>query len=49
MSYPEPRYLGDTGEAYFEGLARIAATGERPSEEEMAAFYAEHDNVWVDR
>jgi mannose-6-phosphate isomerase-like protein (cupin superfamily) len=39
---------GAPREAYFEGLARIAASGERPSEEELAAFYAEHDNVWVD-
>jgi quercetin dioxygenase-like cupin family protein len=39
---------GAPREAYFEGLARIAATGERPSEEELAAFYAEHDNIWVD-
>jgi quercetin dioxygenase-like cupin family protein len=39
---------GAPREAYFEGLARIAASGQRPSEEELAAFYAEHDNVWVD-
>ena len=40
---------GAPREGYFEGLARIAATGERPSEEEMAAFYAEPDNIWVER
>lgn len=38
---------GAPREAYFEGNARFAATG-RPPEELMAAFYAEHDNVWVD-
>lgn len=40
---------GAPREAYFEGLARIAATGQRPSAEELAAFYAEHDNIWVER
>jgi mannose-6-phosphate isomerase-like protein (cupin superfamily) len=39
---------GAPREAYFEGLARIAASGERPSDEEMAAFYAEHDSFWVE-
>lgn len=39
---------GAPREAYFEGLARIAAGGERPSEDELAAFYSEHDNIWVD-
>jgi mannose-6-phosphate isomerase-like protein (cupin superfamily) len=39
---------GGPREAYFEGLHRIATTGVRPSEEEMAAFYLEHDNIWVD-
>jgi mannose-6-phosphate isomerase-like protein (cupin superfamily) len=39
---------GAPREAYFEGLARIAASDERPSDEEMAAFYAEHDSFWVE-
>jgi hypothetical protein len=40
---------GAPREAYFEGLARIAAAKQRPSEDELAAFYAEHDNIWVER
>ena len=39
---------GAPREGYFEGLARFAAMAKRPSEEELAAFYLEHDNVWVD-
>jgi len=39
---------GAPREAYFEGLARIATMEQRPSEQEMAEFYAEHDNIWVD-
>ena len=38
---------GAPREAYFEGNARFAAEG-RPSEDVMAAFYAEHDNVFVE-
>jgi quercetin dioxygenase-like cupin family protein len=38
---------GAPREPYFEGNARFAAEG-RPSEEVLAAFYAEHDNVFVD-
>ena len=34
---------GAPREAYFEGLARFAREG-RPSDEELAAFYLEHDN-----
>ena len=37
---------GAPREGYFEGLARFAAEG-RPGPEEMARFYAEHDNTWV--
>ena len=33
-------------EGYFEGLARFAVDGQ-PSDEELARFYAEHDNTWV--
>jgi len=38
---------GAPREGYFEGNARFAVEG-RPSAEELAAFYAEHDNVWVE-
>jgi len=38
---------GAPREAYFEGLAEIALTGERPSEEEMAEFYLRHDTFWA--
>ena len=37
---------GAPREGYFEGNARFAAEG-RPSAEELKAFYAEHDNVWL--
>jgi len=37
---------GAPREGYFEGNARFAAEG-RPPEDVMAAFYAEHDNVWL--
>ena len=30
----------------FEGLARFATDG-RPGPEELARFYAEHDNYWL--
>ena len=38
---------GAPREAYFEGLAEIARTGQRPSDAEMAEFYREHDTYWV--
>jgi mannose-6-phosphate isomerase-like protein (cupin superfamily) len=38
---------GAPREAYFEGLAHLAHGGERPSDEEMAEFYARHDTWWV--
>lgn len=38
---------GAPREKYFEGLAEIGATGKRPSEEEMAEFFAAHDTYWV--
>lgn len=38
---------GAPRENYFEGLAEIAATGQRPSEAEMAEFFAAHDTYWV--
>jgi len=38
---------GAPREAYFEGNAQFARTG-RLSDEEMAAFYAMHDNVWIE-
>jgi hypothetical protein len=37
---------GAPREEYFEGMADLAVTG-RPSDEEMAAFYLRHDNVWL--
>jgi mannose-6-phosphate isomerase-like protein (cupin superfamily) len=37
---------GAPREAYFEGLAAWLRTG-RPSEEEVAAFYLQHDNIWL--
>ena len=39
MSYPEPRYLGETGEASREG---------RPAKDEVEVFYRKHDNVWLE-
>ena len=38
---------GAPRESYFEGLAEIAATGVRPSDEVMAEFYVAHDTFWV--
>jgi len=38
---------GAPREGYFEGLAKIARTGVRPSAEEMAEFYRRHDTYWV--
>ena len=37
---------GAPREGYFEGLARFAVEG-WPSDEDLARFYAEHDNTWV--
>ncbi len=37
---------GAPREGYFEGLAEFARSG-RPSDEEMADFYARHDNTWL--
>jgi mannose-6-phosphate isomerase-like protein (cupin superfamily) len=38
---------GAPREAYFEGLAEIGRTGQRPSDEELAEFYRVHDTFWV--
>jgi mannose-6-phosphate isomerase-like protein (cupin superfamily) len=38
---------GAPRERYFEGLAEIAGTGQRPSPEEMAEFYLRHDTFWA--
>jgi mannose-6-phosphate isomerase-like protein (cupin superfamily) len=38
---------GAPREAYFEGLAEIAATGRQVSPEEWTEFCARHDNHWV--
>jgi quercetin dioxygenase-like cupin family protein len=38
---------GAPREAYFEGLAEIAASGRQPSEEEMTEFYRQHDQFMV--
>ncbi len=38
---------GAPREAYFEGLVELAQRTEKPSAEEMAEFYARHDNIWV--
>lgn len=38
---------GAPREGYFEGLAEMGASGRRPSEEEMADFFARHDTYWV--
>lgn len=37
---------GAPREGYFEGLARFARDG-MPDAEELAAFYAAHDNHWI--
>jgi quercetin dioxygenase-like cupin family protein len=39
---------GAPREGYFEGNARFAVEG-WPDDETLARFYAEHDNVWVER
>ncbi len=36
---------GTAGERYFEELAEFAASGRRPTEQEMAELYARHDVV----
>jgi oxalate decarboxylase/phosphoglucose isomerase-like protein (cupin superfamily) len=38
---------GAPRERYFEGLVELAHLAERPSTEEMAEFYREHDTYWV--
>lgn len=38
---------GAPREKYFDGLAEIGATGQRPSDEQMAEFFAAHDTYWV--
>ena len=38
---------GAPREAYFEGLARFAAAGEWPSQEELLAFFEAHDNHYL--
>jgi mannose-6-phosphate isomerase-like protein (cupin superfamily) len=38
---------GAPREGYFEANAEFARSG-RPSAEEMADFYARHDNVWIE-
>jgi mannose-6-phosphate isomerase-like protein (cupin superfamily) len=38
---------GAPREGYFEGLAAFAVSGP-PGDDELAAFYLEHDNIWVD-
>ncbi|HEX5828999.1 MAG TPA: cupin domain-containing protein [Candidatus Limnocylindrales bacterium] len=37
---------GAPREGYFEGNARFALDG-RPGDDVLAAFYAEHDNLWI--
>jgi mannose-6-phosphate isomerase-like protein (cupin superfamily) len=38
---------GAPRERYFEGLAELAGMSRRPSRDEMAEFYREHDTFWV--
>ena len=38
---------GAAREKYFEGLAHRAATGERPSDEDLQEFFRAHDTYWV--
>jgi oxalate decarboxylase/phosphoglucose isomerase-like protein (cupin superfamily) len=38
---------GAPRERYFEGLAEIGRTPVRPSDEDMAEFYRNHDTFWV--
>jgi len=37
---------GAPREGYFEGLARFATSGD-PGEDELSAFYLDHDNIWA--
>lgn len=39
---------GAPREGYFEGLAKIRE-GKQMSAEELAAFYAYHDNIWIEQ
>ena len=38
---------GAPREKYFEGLAEVGRTGQRPSEDEWAEFMRAHDTYWV--
>ena len=38
---------GAPREGYFEGLAEMGASGRKPTEEELTAFYIRHDTYWV--
>jgi mannose-6-phosphate isomerase-like protein (cupin superfamily) len=38
---------GAPRERYFEGLVEAAAMSQRPSPEEMAEFFREHDTFWL--
>jgi mannose-6-phosphate isomerase-like protein (cupin superfamily) len=38
---------GAPREAYFEGLAELAASGRQPSQEEITEFYRQHDQFMV--
>lgn len=39
---------GTAREGYFEGLAARATGDWQPDEDELAAFYVDYDNYWVD-
>ena len=38
---------GAPREAYFEGLAELAASGRQPTQEEMTEFYRQHDQFMI--
>jgi mannose-6-phosphate isomerase-like protein (cupin superfamily) len=38
---------GAPRESYFEGLAEFAVSG-NPGDDELAAFYLDHDNIWLE-
>ncbi len=38
---------GAPRERYFEGLVELAENADRPSADDMAEFYREHDTYWV--
>ena len=38
---------GAPREAYFEGLVEMAAGRWKPSQDELQAFFEEHDNIYV--